>query len=97
MQNVFPEILHYSIIKHDIEFTKLLINNGININIKDDKGCTPLILATLEKQAEVTRLLIDAAANVNNKDDEGETALMRTVFNGLTDVVKWLLGIATMK
>ena len=100
LQTIFPEILHYSIIKHYTEFTKLLINNGININIKDYKGRTPLILATLEKQRSwyvdnegVTALiLIDAGADVNTSDNKGETALMRAAFNGQTDVVKWLLN-----
>ncbi len=49
-----------------------------NLNIKDDEGDTPLIIATKKSDAEAVRILLLSPdrINVNQTDKEGNTALM---------------------
>jgi len=54
---------------------KELIKSGEDINITDDSGYTPLILAVYEKYLIVVKTLIDAGADVNIKNHFKKTAL----------------------
>ncbi|WP_281818349.1 ankyrin repeat domain-containing protein, partial [Brachyspira pilosicoli] len=44
---------------------KMLINAGANLDLKDNKGFTALLLAVLGDNTEAVRMLINAGANVN--------------------------------
>ncbi|MHC4663014.1 MAG: ankyrin repeat domain-containing protein [Planctomycetota bacterium] len=77
-------ILHGTV-RHDyynVEKVKLLLALGADVNVKDEKGITPLhdsagavggVLAP--KVREVATLLIDNGADVNAKADDGKTPL----------------------
>ena len=59
---------------------KLLINKGLDVNIKFNDGSTPLHVAvkkyfTSKKQEAMIRLLIESGADVNAKSDDGSTPL----------------------
>ena len=43
----------------------MLINAGANLDLKDNKGFTALLLAVLGDNTEAVRMLINAGANVN--------------------------------
>jgi len=47
-------------------FIDLLIENGFDINKKDSKGNSALMLARLNNKYEVVKLLLDRVANNNN-------------------------------
>ena len=53
-----------------------LIKSGINVNIKDGAGRTPLMFASLAYNPEIVQILIAAGANINDTDDFGETVFM---------------------
>jgi len=69
---------------------KTALENGANVNTKDNKGITPLMYASVNGQTAAVKLLIENDANVNEKANDGWTALMRASFEGHTDVVKLL-------
>ena len=50
------------------------INNGANIEAKDDNGNTALILAASEGYTQIVELLLQYGANINAKDNKGYTA-----------------------
>ena len=52
--------------------TRLLLDHGANVNIKDKYGLTPLHRAKTEEQ---TRLLLDHGADINAKNGWGITPL----------------------
>lgn len=60
----------------------LLIENGANVNEKDEFGITPLMHAASQGKFDIVKLLIKNGANVNAKDVWGSTPLY---YAGLTD------------
>jgi len=56
-----------------------LIKAGININEKDSYGFTPLIEATIKKDAEIASLLLEHGAKIDQEDVGGQTALQWAV------------------
>ncbi|MFH1956992.1 MAG: ankyrin repeat domain-containing protein [bacterium] len=71
--------------------TKLLIENGVDVNARNNSGFTALIFAVAEKSLVVARLLIEAGANVNVKGDNGLTPLMVGALNQSYALVNLLL------
>jgi len=60
--------------KGDLEQVKLLISKGVDINVKDDEGLTPLHHAIKEGHTELARFLIDQDANLNAKEKRWDYA-----------------------
>lgn len=60
---------------------KLLIQNGVNPNIKTDFENTPLILAALYDNVETVKILLEFGADVNIKNQEKNNALMEMLDN----------------
>ena len=70
-----------------------LIANGADINAKDEKGQTALIMASSFRNNKImVEYLVDKGADVNKKDKHGNTALMVASFNGDTAVAGYLVG-----
>lgn len=62
-----------------------------SINVQDDDGNTPLIVAAATLQGSVCGLLIDKGADVNLPNNAGETALMHAIAQGSPELVEFLL------
>ncbi len=60
---------------------EFLINNGADINVRDDNGNTPLIYAAETHNTKVIELLIQKNADINAVNNDGSTALMLAVNN----------------
>jgi uncharacterized protein len=54
---------------------ELLIAAGADVNVKNQRGRTPLYDAAIWDRKDIAKLLFDAGADVNAKDDNGETPL----------------------
>ncbi len=59
----------------DAKTVKDLIEKNTDINCKDERGQTPLILATAKRHASIARFLIENGADIDCKDRDGMTAL----------------------
>ncbi|OGF68022.1 MAG: hypothetical protein A2Y62_14865 [Candidatus Fischerbacteria bacterium RBG_13_37_8] len=57
----------------------LLLSRGAKINVKDNHGSTPLMIASELGNKMVIPLLLSFGANINEQDKEGRTALMRAI------------------
>ena len=69
-----------SVKSRNCDAIRCLVNNGVDINTKDEYGETALIHATDNADKKIVRLLIELGADINVQDDEGWTALMHAIF-----------------
>ena len=69
--NISP--LVWSVSHGQTEATRLLIENGADVNIEDDNGSTPLHSAAVFGRAAVAKLLVENGANLQVRNDDGAT------------------------
>ena len=67
-----------------------LIENGAEVNARDDDSWTPLSRASMNGHTEVASLLIGKGADVDARDDDGLTPLMWASRSGQTKVAELL-------
>ena len=67
------------------EMIPALLQAGVDIEVTDARGYTPLVLASYNAQESTTRLLLDAGARVDGDPaSTANTALMGVCFKGYT-------------
>ena len=101
--NIFP--LVWSVLHGQTEAARLLIENGADVNMKDDKGSTPLHGAAVFGRAGVAKLLLENGATLQVRNDDGATPVdslhldwrTTTFIGGLVGVEVGQEEIATMK
>ncbi len=62
-----------------------------NLDVRDEKGYTPLIIAVYNGQMEASAALIEAGANLDAADGSGNNALMGACFKGHTEIAALLI------
>ena len=72
----------------DIE---VLIQQGADVNVQVNSGCTALIIASYFGREDVVGILLQNGADVNHKDDYGRTALIWASMEGHKETVQLLL------
>ena len=75
----------------NMEIVQALLKFMKDINLPNENGETPLIIATQQKQTRTVQHLIDSDANINAQDYFGNTALIFAAHNGHRKVVKDLI------
>lgn len=68
-----------------------LIDGGTNLNVRDERNWTPLIMAAAAGHHEIVLHLLMASAPLDARDLQGYSALHWAAFNGHAKVVKLLL------
>ncbi|MCP9237638.1 ankyrin repeat domain-containing protein [Lewinella sp. JB7] len=58
---------------------------------RDQRGSTPLVLATYLENLDTTRALVEAGADPDTKDGTGNTPLMGVCFKGNLAIARYLL------
>lgn len=77
---------------NDLEgLQKLIESNPETINKPDERGFTPLILATYLNKKEIVELFLNQGAEINAQDASGNTALMGVCFKGYAELAKMLI------
>lgn len=74
------------------EVFKYLQGSGLNIDLQDDMGWSPLFWAAHAGRAPIVKQLIEAGVNVDAVDTRRRTALHWAADAGHTDVVTVLLS-----
>jgi ankyrin repeat protein len=85
-------ILHYSIFYNRIDIAKVLIDAGMDVNIKNKLNDTPLHFASYYNRNEIVKMLIDADSDINAQEDSGKTALHLAINNDNTQIVQMLIA-----
>jgi ankyrin repeat protein len=74
------------------EMIPALLQAGVDIEVTDAKGYTPLVIASYNGQAKATAALLAAGAQVDGAADaRGNTALMGVCFKGYGEIAQILL------
>ncbi len=66
-------------------------NQGVNINHKNHKGYSPLMLSVYRGHYEFSELLLKNGADPNSSDFSGNTILMGAAFKGDVGLIKLLI------
>ena len=82
--------LHIAAGRGRLGFAEMLITEGIDVDVRDGQGATPLNVAARLGHIALVRLLLGSGATVDVVS-HGETALTEAVENGHAEVVKLLL------
>lgn len=80
-----------AVIGNHTETVKVLLDNGADVNAREEAGYTSLMRAVTLEYVSIIKLLLDAGADVNARNDWGETVLMHAVLSNHTNVVGMLL------
>ena len=74
----------------DVVTAQEAINDGADVEVRDDRGWTPLRLACIYKRLDIIELLLNNGANIEASFG-GMTSLMDACNSGYFDVVKMLI------
>jgi len=79
-----------------LPMARLLVNFGAELETADERGHSPLMLASANGQAEMVGLLLDAGAQADARDALGFSPVMLAVQDGHADAARRLLeaGVA---
>ncbi|HMO67325.1 MAG TPA: ankyrin repeat domain-containing protein [Novosphingobium sp.] len=83
--------LHIVTQRRDLTWMTFLIQRGANVNIRDARGVTPLVLASNLGFIEGVELLVERQARVDEANDTGETPLISAVHRRNIALVRILL------
>lgn len=80
--------MHAAATNGNNEIIVKLLDAGMDVDIPDEDGCTPLSEAVGSKQVETVKLLISKAADPFKDDDHGESSWDMAVDGGNTEIKK---------
>ncbi len=74
-------LLIYAAAKKSLDFVQWLIDQGFDVNAKDDKGYQPIHFASKRKNLSMVKLLLDNGADINAQTDSGGTILHDFIYD----------------
>lgn len=80
-----------AVLEGDIGKVKQQLESGINPDIQDIDGWTPLMWAAQDNNVDMVRLLITAGADPNMQDSYEETALIKAISQSNVEAIKALI------
>lgn len=83
--------LHIVTARRDLTWMQFLVSHGANVNTRDARGTTPLVLAANLSFLEGVEYLITSGAKVDEPNNTGETPLITAVHRRDLALVRVLL------
>ena len=84
--------LHWAAGAGNVPLAALLVEQGADVNVRDQGGSTPLKRAAHMGQTEAVRWLLEQGADANLAATNGQTALHAAVIRNRSDIVDLLLA-----
>jgi len=70
---------------------QIFLSSGFDLEVRDDRNWTPLMVAAFNGNEEFAKLLIKCGARVSTQDKNGYTPLHWAAYNGHVNVIKLLI------
>ncbi len=83
--------MHFVVERRDVLWINFLKQQGASVDIRDEEGITPLMLAVQIGFTEGVERLVQHGARVDVTNDQGETPLMYAVHSRNTELMRILL------
>lgn len=83
--------IHIVTERRDITWLRYLVAKGADVNMRDDKGVTPLQMATSLGWVEGVDFLVEQKADLDQSNDTGETPLISAVHRRDTQMMRILM------
>lgn len=87
-----PQGFLKAIENENTEAIHVFLSAGIDLEVKDERGWTPLMIAAANGQEKLTQLLIHSGARLTARDINGFTPLHWAAFKGMSNIVQLLLS-----
>jgi Ankyrin repeats (3 copies) len=85
------EPIHLAVLNGYHDITKLLVEHGTDVNIRDNEYKTPLHCAAFNGNIEIYKYLVEKGADVDNPDEKGVVPLHVAAFEGHLELVKYIV------
>jgi uncharacterized protein len=76
----------------NMDAVHVFLSCGIDLEVKDERGWTPLMIAAANGKEKLTELLIHSGARLMAKDVNGFTPLHWAAFKGMSNIVTLLIS-----
>jgi len=83
--------IHWACCNGHIGAVDILLNNDVNIDTTDNKGCSPLVIAAQFGRTSLAGYLMGRGARLQLVDKEGDNALHWAAFKGHSELVRLLV------
>ena len=83
-------VLHIASATDNIDLAKLCLDNGVDVDVKDNSEFTPLLWAVSYNSPKVLKFLIDSGANTNAKGNDGRSSFELAKSEDSKDALKIL-------
>ncbi|PHU09809.1 E3 ubiquitin-protein ligase KEG [Capsicum chinense] len=95
----FRTALHTAAMINDVELVKIILDAGVDVNIKNVNNTIPLHVALNRGAKSCVGLLLSAGANCNIQDDEGDNAFHVAAFsaNMIRENLDWIVVMLSGK
>ena len=75
-----------------VEIARLLLQNGADVNARDDNGFTPLHIAAMHGHVDILHLLVEYGADLEAQDNIGRRTLYYAANHGHSLVIQELIS-----
>jgi hypothetical protein len=73
------------------EAVRVFLSSGVDLEVKDERGWTPLLIATANGKGNLAQLLIHSGARLTARDINGFTPLHWAALQGMSNIVVLLV------
>lgn len=84
--------VQYAAYRGNLKILQKLIENGGNVNVRDNGHTDALMSAIMAKKEDCALYLIDKGIDLEHTDRIGNNALMMSIYNGLDNVAKKIIN-----